>query len=203
MYMPSTNIFNKFVLLQVILSSELVRKQDAKKQGPRPLKKSSLFTKVTECFPGYFDLISTLAGALKCPHRSWKPGCQVWKVVAQVIAKRWRAVWVAYGVHAQDFGYSSVQLWRSLDFRESGSKYAVRRDSLPPLKEPILFLLRRFIIGPKMRRSWVVSVSAYQIRNAGSILSFAAFLSLSFSAASSGADWPVLVVRVSARGPPS
>ena len=38
--------------------------QDTKMQGPRPRKKSSFFTKVTECFSGYFDLIPTLAGAL-------------------------------------------------------------------------------------------------------------------------------------------
>jgi len=34
------------------------------KQGPRPRKKYSFFTKVTECFSGYFDLTSTPPRAL-------------------------------------------------------------------------------------------------------------------------------------------
>ena len=51
--------------------------QDAKKQGPRSRKKSSFFTKATECFFGCFDLTLTLAGALKCPHKSKKPGCRI------------------------------------------------------------------------------------------------------------------------------
>jgi len=42
----------------------LLRKQDAKKQGPRPRKKSSFFTKVTEYFSANFHLTSTLAEAL-------------------------------------------------------------------------------------------------------------------------------------------
>jgi len=35
------------------------RKQEAKKQGLRPRKKSSFFTKVTEYFSGYFDPIDS------------------------------------------------------------------------------------------------------------------------------------------------
>jgi len=42
-----------------------LKKRDAKKQGLRSRKKSSFFTEVSECFSGYFDLISTLAWALK------------------------------------------------------------------------------------------------------------------------------------------
>ena len=38
-------------------------------------------------FWSYIDTI-----ALKCPHKSWKPGCRIWKVVAWVKAKRRRAV---------------------------------------------------------------------------------------------------------------
>ena len=60
-----------------IPSSGLVRKQDAKKQEPRPRKKFSFFTRVTECFSRYFDLISNIAEVLKCLHWSWKPGCRV------------------------------------------------------------------------------------------------------------------------------
>ena len=61
-----------------ILSNELEKKEkDLKKQGTHPRKKSSFFTKVTECFSEYFDLISILAGALKSPRKSWKPGCRV------------------------------------------------------------------------------------------------------------------------------
>jgi len=55
-------------------------------------------------------------------HKSWKTGCRARKVVALVIVERRRAVGVAYRVHAQDFG-----LWRSRDFSQSRSKYAVRR----------------------------------------------------------------------------
>jgi len=36
----------------------------------------------------FLDLTSTLAGALKYPHKSWKPGCRAWKVVALAIAIR-------------------------------------------------------------------------------------------------------------------
>ena len=40
-------------------------KQDSNKQGLHPRKKSSFFTKVTEClYSGYFDLMSILAQAL-------------------------------------------------------------------------------------------------------------------------------------------
>jgi len=113
--------------------------------------------------------MSTLAGALKCPRRSWKPCCQVWEVVASVIAKRQCAVWVAYGVHAQDFGYSSMQLWGSWDFCESGRKYAVRR--LVATCERFTFC--SYCVGLYSsalirRRGWVASVSACQTCHAGS-----------------------------------
>jgi len=45
------------------------KKQDTKKQGLRPRKRSKFFTKLNECFSGHFNLISSLAGALKCPHK--------------------------------------------------------------------------------------------------------------------------------------
>ena len=62
-------------------SQEKFNKKKEGKATPSQ-KKFSFFTKVTECFSGHFDLTSTLAGTLKCPHKSWKPGCRVWKVVA-------------------------------------------------------------------------------------------------------------------------
>ena len=51
-------------------------KQDAKKRGLRPRENSSFFTKITEYFSAYFHHISTLAGALKYPHKSWTSGCR-------------------------------------------------------------------------------------------------------------------------------
>jgi len=50
----------KFDGVAVSDNTEINTKQDAKKQGPRSRKKYSFFTKVTECFSGCFDLISTL-----------------------------------------------------------------------------------------------------------------------------------------------
>jgi len=71
-------------LLCVLIDAHVspLKQQDAKEQGPRPRKKSSFFTKLTGCFSGWFDLKSTLAGAFKCPHTSWKPGCRICKAVA-------------------------------------------------------------------------------------------------------------------------
>ena len=77
--MSCTNIIGKFVfLLQVkYLIKQTGKKTRRKEARATSSLNSSFFTKVTECFSGYFDLISTLSGALKCPHRLWKPGGQV------------------------------------------------------------------------------------------------------------------------------
>jgi len=49
------------------------------------------------------------------------------KVVALAIAIRRRAIKVEYGMYAQDSGFSSMQLWRSWDFRQSRREYMMRR----------------------------------------------------------------------------
>ena len=88
-----------------------------------------------------------------------------------------RAVWVAYGVEAQDFGCSSMQLWRKWDFCESGSKCAVRRLVTTLDRTRFCSSCVGFCLAPTRRRGWVDTVSAGQTRHAGSTLSSA---SLSF-----------------------
>ena len=44
-----------------------------------------------------------------------------------MLRSKLRCLGCVYGVHAQDFGFSSMQLWLSRVLCQSRSKYAVRR----------------------------------------------------------------------------
>jgi len=98
------------------------------------------------------DPLSTLAEALQCHHESWKLGFWVWKVVPLVIAKQRRAVYVAYGVQTQDYGHSSMQLWRGR-VRAAAN---MRLGDSSPRKKQVSVLLRRFLLGIN-KASWLWS----------------------------------------------
>jgi len=114
---------------------------------------------------------------------TWAPR-QAWKVVALVVYKvsGCGAVWVSYAEHAQGFEFSFMQLRR---FCQSRNKYAARRLVITLERTRICSYCEGLCPMPTRRCGWVVSVSAWQPCDAGSILESAAFSFLSFSEATS------------------
>ena len=138
-----TTIVTKNWLVTSHSKSMCIQKKK-KEQGPRPRKKYSFFTKVTECFSGYFYLTSTPAGGtLSLARQHW--------MSPQVMEGRLLGLSRWFGTILERTRFCSI-----------GFKSA-----------------------PTRRHGWMVSVSARQSRDAGSILNSVAFFFLSFTEESS------------------
>ena len=88
-------------------------------------------------------------------------------------------------MHAQDSGFSSMQLWSSRVFRQSRRKYSVRRLVITLERTRFCSYCVGLCSKPTRCRGWVVSVSACQFRDAVPILSSDEFFFLPVSEASS------------------